>query len=166
MHMILNDNQIFDLISDGMILEICDPSVQVTPNGIDLTLKKIESFDTHGCVDFGNEQRKLPPSSSIPFIDSWVHVEQGAYKVTFNEIVSIPDTMIALARPRSSLLRSGASIESAVWDAGFHGISMSLLVVYNEHGLSLKKNARLMQMIFVKLDEKAHHLYDGIYQQK
>ena len=165
-HMIINDDQLLNLISAGMICNVCDPSVQVTPNGIDLTVKKIESFCDRGYVDFTNEHRKLPPSTPIPFQDGWAHLEQGAYKVTFNEILSIPHDMIALARPRSSLLRSGASVESAVWDAGFHGVSISLLVVYNIHGISIQENARILQLFFVKLGEKARNLYNGIYQQK
>lgn len=162
--MILNDERLYSLISHGMIDNICDPSVQITPNGIDLTLKKVESFLDGGCVDFSNEKRRLSRTVEIPFQDSWIHLSQGAYKVTFNEIVSIPETMIALARPRSSLLRSGASIESAVWDAGFHGVSISLLVVYNPHGISLQENARLMQLFFLKLCEKVQNPYDGVYQ--
>lgn len=163
--MILNDENLHQLIKIGMIESICDPSIQLTPNGIDLTLKKVEKFTDKGQIDFTNEQRKLPTTQEIPFTTDWVHLDKGCYKVTFNEIVTIPSDTIALARPRSSLLRSGATIESAVWDAGFHGISISLLVVYNPYGISLQKNARLIQLFFIKMSQKAHKTYQGIYQE-
>jgi len=84
--------------------------------------------------------------------------------VTFNEIVSIPRNAAALARSRSTLLRCGASLETALWDPGYRGRSQSLLVVYNPHGLRLKKNARLMQLIFLRLEKDAEKAYAGRYQ--
>jgi dUTP pyrophosphatase len=163
--MILNDENLRQLIGSGMIENIYDLSAQLTPNGIDLTLKKVEIFTDTGSIDFSNEKRSLPKTQDISFANDWVHLNQGCYKVTFNEIVSIPKDMIGLARPRSSLLRSGATIESAVWDAGFNGISISLLIVCNPYGISLQKNARLMQLFFVKMSGKAQQGYQGIYQQ-
>jgi dUTP pyrophosphatase len=164
--MIQSDVTLSQLIKAGFIENIWDLSTQLTPNGIDLTLKKVEKFTDKGCIDFTNEHRVLPSTKEVSFTNDWTHLDKGCYKVTFNEIVTIPDDMIALARPRSSLLRSGATIESAVWDAGFHGISISLLVVFNPYGISLQKNARLLQLLFVKMSEKANQGYQGIYQAK
>jgi dUTP pyrophosphatase len=84
--------------------------------------------------------------------------------VVFNEIVNIPKDVAALARPRSSLLRSGATLETALWDPGYRGRSQSLLVVYNPFGLRLKRNARLMQLVFLRLDNEAEKVYTGKYQ--
>lgn len=164
--MIVSDEILKSLIEAGMVTGIRDLSTQLTPNGIDLTLKKVEAFSDGGCVDFTNEKRNLSETEKIPFTNGWVCLPQGAYKVTFNEIVSIPEDMIALARPRSSLLRCGATIESAVWDAGFCGVSISLLLVFNPCGISLQENARLMQLFFVKMSKKASKTYQGIYQEK
>lgn len=163
--MILNDETLIPLIEKGMITHLCDLSHQLTPNGVDLTLKKVEAYTSEGTIDFTNARRALPTTREIPFTSDWVHLPPGCYQVTFNEIVSIPEDMIALARPRSSLLRCGATIESAVWDAGFSGVSISLLVVMNPHGITLQKNARLMQLFFVTLSGKAHTTYQGVYQQ-
>lgn len=164
--MILSDENLKALIEKGMVTLTHDLSTQLTPNGIDLTLKKVEKFTSKGVIDFTNENRKLSETEEIPFTNGVIHLPKGAYKVTFNEIVSIPEDTIALARPRSSLLRCGATIESAVWDAGFQGVSISLLVVYNSHGISLQKNARLIQLFFAKMSRKAEKTYQGIYQQK
>jgi len=164
--MIVSDENLKVLIKNGMVTALQDLSTQLTPNGIDLTLKKVEAFLNGGRIDFTNEKRRLSQTEEIPFVNGWVTLDKGVYKVTFNEIVSIPADMIALARPRSSLLRCGATIESAVWDAGFCGVSISLLVVYNPHGIFLQENSRLMQMFFVKMSHKASQTYQGIYQEK
>ena len=91
-------------------------------------------------------------------------LEPGTYKVTFNEIVNIPLDLAAIARPRSSLLRCGVTVESAVWDSGYRGRSESMLVVYNPHGFRVKKDARLLQLVFYSLHTEVSEGYCGRYQ--
>ena len=49
--------------------------------------------------------------------------------MVFNEIVDLPNDLMALGRPRSSLCRVGATLGTAVWDAGYRGRSTALLIV-------------------------------------
>jgi dUTP pyrophosphatase len=72
---------------------------------------------------------------------------------------------MALARPRSSLLRCGVTVNTAVWDAGYSGRSQSLMVVYNSHGFRLQRNARLVQLVFLRLTEETEG-YHGAYQRE
>ena len=142
-----------------------DADVQVQMCGVELTLQRAERFISAGTLAFDNKERKLPETEAIEFDPSgWIDLQPGAYLVTFNEIVNIPKDVAALARPRSSLLRMGASLETALWDPGYRGRSQSLLVVHNSQGLRLKKNARLMQLVFVRLDQAAEKTYSGVYQ--
>ncbi|MCX9014076.1 MAG: deoxyuridine 5'-triphosphate nucleotidohydrolase, partial [Candidatus Methanoperedens sp.] len=67
-------------------------------------------------------------------------------------------------KPRSSLLRCGVTIETAVWDAGYSGRSESLLVVFNEDGFRVKKDARVLQLLFYRLGERVSEGYSGVYQ--
>jgi len=83
--------------------------------------------------------------------------------VTYNEIVHIPGNIMALGRPRSSLLRCGVNIGTAVWDAGYEGRSQSMLVVYNSLGFRLERNARITQLVFFELTGETA-AYNGIYQ--
>jgi dUTP pyrophosphatase len=84
--------------------------------------------------------------------------------VTFNEVVNLPRNIMALATSRSSLLRCGVSIHSAVWDAGYSGRSQSLMVVYNTRGFRLYRNARIVQMVFFFLSREVARGYQGMYQ--
>jgi len=79
-------------------------------------------------------------------------------------VVNLPLNVMALGRPRSSLNRCGASIHSAVWDAGYSGRSQSLLVVYNNQGFRLHKNARIMQLVFMYTSADVGRGYSGKYQ--
>ena len=71
---------------------------------------------------------------------------------------------MALARPRSSLLRSGVAIHTAVWDAGYNGRSQALINIYHPDGYDIQKNARVMQLVFMVLDAPTQQKYDGAYQ--
>ena len=94
--------------------------------------------------------------------DGWLFLKKGSYKIIFNEIVSIPTDVCAIGLPRSSLLRMGVSVHTAVWDAGYKGRSEALLVVYNEDGFYIKKDARVMQLLFMTLGS-AQEGYSGRY---
>ncbi len=140
---------------------------QVQPNGIDLTLKEVAMLCSQGRIGISNEERLL--SSTAPLIFDgmgYIDLYPGSYLITFNEIVHIPKEIMALGRTRSSLLRCGASLHTAVWDAGYEGRSQSLLVVYNSFGLRLAQNARIMQMVFISLDKEARQGYNGIFQRE
>lgn len=148
-----------------LIEQMIDQQIQVQPNGIELTLQRIEGHEGAGAIAFDNSERKLPATRSIEFdSDGWAHLPRGSYKIIFNEIVNIPKNIAAIAKPRSSLLRCGATIETAVWDAGYCGRSESLLVVHNENGFNIKKNARVLQLLFFMLDDEVQKGYLGIYQ--
>ena len=125
---------------------------QLQPNGIDITVREISSFESKGNLTETNEGRVLSRTIPLAFDGhNGVDLLPGAYLVTFNEIVNLPGDIMALARPRSSLNRCGVSIHSAVWDAGYSGRSQSLMVVYNTHGFRLHKNARVTQLVFMTL---------------
>jgi len=149
----------------GCVEAMIDPMAQTQMCGVELTLQKVERFLSAGTLAFDNKERKLPEAETLEFDASdGIELKPGAYLVTFNEIVSIPKDMAAIARPRSSLLRMGATMETALWDPGYRGRSQSLLVVYNSQGLRLKRNARLMQLVFMRLEMEADKVYSGIYQ--
>ncbi len=151
--------------AQNLVESMIDPETQTQMCGMEMTLQKIERFTSAGAVAFDNIERELPRTEPMDFDPSgWIDLAAGAYLVTFNEIVNIPRDVAALARARSTLLRCGASLETALWDPGYRGRSQSLLVVYNPNGLRLKKNARLMQLVFMRLEKEAEKVYSGKYQ--
>ena len=151
----------------GLVEDMIEPEMQTQMCAVELTLKKIEVFAKAGSLALDNKERNLPKTEEIHFDESdWADLQPGAYLVTFNEIVNIPRDVAALGRPRSTLLRCGASLETALWDPGYRGRSQSLLVVHNQSGLQLKRNARLMQLVFMRLDWEAEKAYSGIYQEE
>lgn len=148
-----------------LVENMIDKDTQLQPNSVELTLRTVESLKGLGAVDFDNSQRQVPQSENLEFDSGgWILLAPGTYKVTFNEIVNIPLDLAAIARPRSSLLRCGVTVESAVWDSGYRGRSESMLVVYNPYGFRVRKNARLLQLVFYSLQSKVEQGYNGRYQ--
>ena len=135
---------------------------QLQPNGFDLTIKSIARFTTPGSLGVADNDRHL--SVTEPMLtdpDGWFRLDPGPYLVTFNEIVNLTSDLMALGRPRSSLLRSGVSIHSAVWDAGYRGRSQVLLAVYHRLGYQIQKDARLMQVICFRMNQPTSQDYQG-----
>lgn len=147
------------------LIEGCvNPAEQLQPNGIDLTLRDIALLQTAGRITVDNEHRQVSGLAPLLFDGmGYIDLVPSAYIITYNEIVHLPQDIMALARPRSSLLRCGVNIGTAVWDAGYSGRSQSLLVVYNPQGIRLERNARVMQLVFFRLDQETEG-YHGTYQ--
>ncbi len=146
-----------------LLEEYRDLEAQLQPNGFDLTLREIALPQTAGTIAADNRQRVVSDLAPLVFDGlGFIDLMPGAYIVTFNEVVHLPNDLMALARPRSSLLRSGVAVHGAVWDAGYSGRSRALLVVYNQRGFRLQRNAGIVQMIFLPLTGETEG-YSGTY---
>ena len=143
-----------------------NPDEQLQPNGIDLTLRQVALFQSAGKVAASNNQRVVSDLSPLIFNGlDFIHLAPGIYSITYNEIIHLPANIMALATPRSSLLRCGVTVNTAVWDAGYSGRSQSLLVVYNSQGFRLQRNARIIQLVFFRLTNQTEG-YQGVYQEE
>ncbi|MEA1895218.1 MAG: deoxyuridine 5'-triphosphate nucleotidohydrolase [Euryarchaeota archaeon] len=180
--MILSKNEINELmkLDPPLVEDMIDPDTQIQVNGCELTVDRIFAFagagsgsgtgastgtsTGAGAIAFENSERVLSECTELAFGgDGWIDLPAGSYKIVSSEIVHIPKDAIAIARPRSSLLRSAVSVETAVWDAGYEGKSECLLIVFNEAGFKLKRGARVVQLLFMGLASETDG-YAGAYQ--
>ncbi len=137
---------------------------QLQPNGVDFTLRDICALQSTGTIAVSNSNRVISTQSLLEFDnDGFINLSPGIYSIIYNEIVNMPKNVMALATPRSSLLRCGVTVNTAVWDAGYSGRSESLLVVYNPMGFRLQKNSRIVQLVFFQLTGDTEG-YNGAYQ--
>jgi dUTP pyrophosphatase len=139
---------------------------QVQPNGVDLTLREVALLQSPGRIAVKDSQRLVSNLAPLVFDGlGFIDLMPGVYIITYNEIVHLPKNVMALATPRSSLLRCGVTVNTAVWDAGYSGRSQSLLVVYNPQGFRLQRNARIVQLVFLWLTGETEG-YHGAYQRE
>ena len=147
-----------------LIEGLINPEEQIQPNGVDLTLREVAMLQSPGKIAVANSQRVVSDLSPLVFDGlGFIDLMPGVYSITYNEIVHMPNDVMALATPRSSLLRCGVTVNTAVWDAGYSGRSQSLMVVYNPQGFRVQRNARIIQLVFLQLTRETEG-YQGTYQ--
>ncbi|WP_456373454.1 deoxyuridine 5'-triphosphate nucleotidohydrolase [Methanocaldococcus sp.] len=138
---------------------------QIQQCGIDLKVWKIFKIDGEGVIDFSNEKRKLPKYIEIfnSEKDEFIKLESGVYIVKIADYIKIPNNVAGFTFPRSSLLRMGATIYSAVHDPGYEGKPEYLLQVFNP--ITIHKFARIAQIVFFECKDVSS-VYNGIYKGK
>jgi len=146
-----------------MIGGLGDTEQQIQPNGVDLRLESVWALTSPGTIGVTDEERIISERRELAPVDDIYALAPAPYVIRMIETVSLPTTLMAFGRSRSSLLRCGVAIHTAVWDAGYSGRSEALLVVYNPGGFSVRRGARVLQLVFVSLDAPTSP-YGGRYQ--
>ena len=157
--MLLNSEQIAEFVKESEFSK----RAQV---GIDLSVAKIETVNSTSVVYMDKTYidpygYKTLDTVIIDQREVWV-LEPGVYSITFNEGVKIPPHCAAKITHRSSLYRTGTSIESPWWDPGFECDNMNTTMIVSV-GLILEKNARAAQIAFHLID-KVGEQYNGQFQ--
>jgi dUTP pyrophosphatase len=148
--------------SKETIKDYIDLETQAQIAGFDLTVKEIMQLEDGGVLDFDNSQRLIPKHQILEKNDDVWILKPGGYLVKYNEIVEVPIDAVGIVLPRSSLMRCGATIFSAVWDPGYKGRGVGLMVTYAE--IKVHQNTRIAQLMFIKTTEKTKKGYSGEYQ--
>ncbi len=164
---VLSREDILDLLkrTPPLVENMRSAEEQIQPNGVDLTVSDIALFSSPGKLGPQDESRILSATSPLVFDAlGGIDLLPGCYLITYNEVVNLPKDIMALAMPRSSLLRCGVNVHTAVWDAGYSGRSQSLMAVYNTLGFRLLKDARIIQLVFFRLSGEVAKGYQGMFQ--
>lgn len=165
--MVLGKNTLKNMAAAGMVTAAPKIDDQIQTNGIDFTVQSVFAMDGAGSIGFTNEDRVLPKYREIRWqADDWMHLRPGCYLIKFNEVLALPADLMANTLPRSSMIRMGASIHLGLGDAGYNGRMEGLMVVHNPAGISIRRNARVAQLMFQPLDsaQAKDDLYSGRYQ--
>ena len=121
---------------------------QIQPNGVDLRLGEL--FRITGTGALHASRTELASREAVP-LSADEPLAPGAYVVRYVERVRVPEGHVGLILPRSSLLRNGATLHSALWDQGYEGRGEGLLVLW--HPLLLPPGCRIGQFILMTADD-------------
>lgn len=174
--MILTKRNIIELMKNDppLIENMKDLEIQIQENGVDLTIGEVLIPIESGLVNFNNEIRQICRYSNMyPLAGvekekdiNYFDLPYGqCYIIRLKERINLPKNIMAITKPRSSLIRNGVYIQSAIWDAGYHGRGHIMLIVENPYGIKLTYDARICQMIFIKLNKESLG-YSGIFQEE
>lgn len=140
------------------------PEDAVQPNGVDLGIDKLYRVDgtpriTNGDYDKGD---RVEVEMEEDERGKYYNLSPSeAYVVVYDEKIEIPEDHIGLVFPRSRIMRSGANVQTAVWDSGYEGRGEGGITVSKE--LNINKDTRLAQMIFITTESLDQH-YQGSHQ--
>lgn len=152
------------LLTHPPLLEgLRDEATQIQSCGVDLTVRTVSRFVSPGTVDFDNSGRLLAEREPLEWHDGALQLPAGAYHIVYSEVVNLPRYVMAVAYPRSTLLRCGVTVYSAVWDPGYSGRAEALMVVLNHSGFRLCWSARVVQLVFSVLGTDVGDCYRGVY---
>ncbi len=145
------------IVEMGVVEGLRNVDEQVQPAGVDLTLNRVEILTEMGEISV---EPKFSKGLNVLLNKGFYELPQGSYRVTYHEVVNIPAGYLGLLLPRSSLLRNGATIYTAVWDPGYRGRGMGLMVVFNRQGIRVAEDARVAQLILLSVEDSTE-LYKG-----
>ncbi len=87
-----------------------------------------------------------------------------AYLASIKRKVKIPKGYTMLYLPRSTLLRSFVSVQTAVGDPGFYGTLMFMIYNHGEFDYKIKSGDRIAQAVVFPVEGSGE--YNGSYQEE
>ena len=133
----------------------------VQPSGIDLELDKIYTQKSAGSLI--DNEKNLPELKEMEG-DIYTLKPHTAYLASIKRKVKIPKGYTMLYLPRSTLLRSFISVQTAVGDPGFYGTLMFMIYNHGDFEYKIKSGDRIDQAVVFPVEGSGE--YDGSYQEK
>ena len=141
---------------------------QVQPNAVDLTIDKVWSLENGVFMLDGDSKHSLQRREVHPIVRQTDGIEvfrlkEGTYVVEFDQKVEIGASEAGIVVSRSTLMRNGVWLESALYDSGYRGHMHAGLTVAKGIEFIFPRHERLAQ--FLCFEAEALRQYDGIYQE-
>ena len=161
--MILSDNTIHQMLSDGKRIISPMQERQIQPASVDIRLGDtfcVVEDSSEGIINLEREVRYKTIKS-----DTYLLLPGQFVLATTMEYIALPDNLTAFVEGRSSLGRLGLFVQNAGWvDPGFKGEITLELFNANRCAIELKAGRRIGQLVFALMDKPALYPYRGKYQ--
>ncbi|WP_406533174.1 dCTP deaminase domain-containing protein [Methanobrevibacter sp.] len=132
----------------------------VQPSGIDLELDRIYVQKSAGSLI--DNEKTLPEIEELKG-DVFTLKPHTAYLASIKRKVKIPKGYTMLYLPRSTLLRSFISVQTAVGDPGFYGTLMFMVYNHGDFEYKIKSGDRIAQAVVFPVEGSGE--YNGSYQE-
>ncbi len=140
---------------------------QVQPNAVDITVARVYALDKGAFMLSGDTKQPLPRRTIHPIKRQTDGIEVfrlkgGTYVVEFDQKVEMGANEAGLVVCRSTLMRNGVWMTSALYDSGYHGHMFAGMTVSPGTEFIFPRHERIAQ--FLCFEAEALSLYDGQYQ--
>ncbi len=156
---IFSGDEVSELINK---VESVDSGQQIQPAGFDVTVSRAYTYPKSVFTIGVSKSENSKVEELLPNQEGYYEFGIGAYMLELNEITTIPKDAIGILLPRSTLLRNGIDVRTALFDPGYSGQPKVMLVCHRP--LKLQRFSRIGQLVLLKSDREFSKGYNGQYQ--
>jgi len=166
--MILGSSEIFKRIENENLITNFGDDFKIEGCLVDLRLNEV--FILSGNIFLYNDKRNTGHIHPIkPIIDNekremFVIEPREVYLVSTMETVNMPNDLAMYISRRSTIFRSGLSLDATFTNPGYHGpLTFSLINNNQENSVKIEKGFRIVQVGFFEIKGTCE-LYNGNWQ--
>lgn len=145
------------LDSDGKTLT---DRVELSTTQRDFGLTEVHDWDGTGVNTYPIKTILEKEAHRIDPDKEYFVLPPGNHIIKYGEKLTIPEGHTGYVYPRSSVMRMGHQLDTAVWDAGYTGRGEGLIQVNGY--FVVEKGERICQIVYAESEHE--EMYDGQYQ--
>ncbi len=166
--MILGVKKLLELVEKEKLVENLSERELKNPEGAGFDLRIGELYEISGKGFLGVEERETPEMKLIATYEeeNLVKVElqpHTYYTMKTIESVNMPDNLLAIMTPRSTLFRSGVYIFGGQTPPGYKGGLIMGIYNFRDTPFELEMGARVVHIMFFEVEGESN-LYRGQWQ--
>ena len=165
---ILAVDKLLKLVREKKLVENLSERELKTPEGAGFDLRVGELYQITGKGFLGVEERETPEMRLIAQYEAGKRIKVELEPKTYYafktiEKVNMPDNLLALMTPRSTLFRSGVHLFAGQTPPGYHGGLTMGLYNFRDQAFELEMGARVVHIMFFEVEGQSN-LYQGQWQ--
>jgi deoxycytidine triphosphate deaminase len=165
---VIGVNKLLNLVKKGNLVEGLSDRELNNPEGAGFDLRIGEIYEIEGKGFLGVEERETPKMRLIAKYEEGKRNKVGIkpniyYTFKTLESVNMPDNLLALITPRSTLFRSGVFIFGGQVPPGYKGGLVMGMYNFRNTDFEIEMGSRAIHIMFFKV-EGSSNLYRGQWQ--
>jgi deoxycytidine triphosphate deaminase len=166
--MILGINELLKLVKEKKLVENLSQRELENPEGAGFDLRVGELYEIKGKGFLGIEERETPQIKSIAKFDSQKPIKVSLAPKTYYlmrtvEKLNMPDNLLAIFTPRSTLFRSGVYVFGGQTAPGYKGELTVGIYNFRDENFDLEMGSRVFHIMFFEVRGESN-LYRGQWQ--
>jgi len=166
--MILGIKELLKLVKEKKLIENLSERELKNPEGAGFDLRIGELYQVEGKGFLGVEERETPQTKLIAKFDSQKPIKVSLAPKTYYlmrtvERVNMPDDLLAIFTPRSTLFRSGVYIFGGQTAPGYKGELTVGIFNFRDEEFELEMGSRVFHIMFFEVKGESS-LYKGQWQ--
>lgn len=166
--MILGAEKLLKLVKENKLVENLSERELINPEGAGFDLRVGELYEISGKGFLGVEERATPEMKLIGKYEAGkiLKIElkpKTYYAMKTIESVNMPDDLLAIMTPRSTLFRSGVYIFGGQTPPGYKGGLTMGIYNFRDEMFDLEMGSRVVHIMFFQVEGESN-LYKGQWQ--